>query len=83
MNLPLVRVATCGAMVGYLVLLGYAKWPERFGRGTVDVRVPRHEQLMVLAALALAGIMLGQIVRRVRRMSQEFALRVAARGANR
>lgn len=79
-SLPLVRWATVGAMLGYLCLLGCAKWPETFGKGNVDLRVPRYEQLIVLVALALTGIMLGQVVRRVRTMAEDFADRVNGEG---
>lgn len=73
-NLPLVRCATAGAIVGYLVVSGYARWfTER-----QDLRVPRYHQLMILVALALTGITLGQIIRRVRRLAVDYASRSAA-----
>jgi len=71
-SLPLVRFATLGAMAGYLCLLAVARWPQTFGRGDVDIRVPRYEQLMILLAFALAGIITGQIVRRTRQLAEEF-----------
>ena len=80
LSLPLVRFATVGSMFGYICLLGCAKWPATFGRGAVDLRVPRYEQLIVLVALALTGIVLGQVVRRVRHLAEDFAGRVSARG---
>jgi hypothetical protein len=75
-SLPLVRVTTAGTIAGYLVLLGYARW------FTVrDIRVPRYHQLIFVLALALTGIVLGQVIRRVRAMAKEYAARVeAARG---
>ena len=76
-SLPLIRCATLGAVIGYGCLLGCAKWPETFGRGPINLRVPRHEQFMVLAALVLTGIVLGQIIRRVRSMAEEFIDRAA------
>lgn len=75
LSLPLVQFATAGAMAGYLVLLGYAAWfvpPPR------DIRVPPHHELIVLLALALTGITLGQVVRRVRAMADAYAERLAA-----
>ena len=51
-----------------------------FGKGDVDLRVPRYEELIVLVALGLTGMMLGQIVRRVRHLAEEFAGRVGASG---
>ncbi|MCH8046417.1 MAG: hypothetical protein IID44_22135 [Planctomycetes bacterium] len=72
-------------MFGYITLLGYAKWPETFGaellgNRDVDLRVPRYEQLIVLVALALTGIVLGQVVRRVRHLAEDFAGRVGGAG---
>jgi len=75
-SLPLVRLATVGAGVGYLGVLGMAKWPERFGRdAALDLRVPRYEQLVTLMAIVLCGIFVGQVVRRARRIAEEFAER--------
>lgn len=68
-SLPLVWFATCGSVGGYLFLLGYSKWfaPER------HLRVDRYQQLIFVLAIALAGIVLGQILRRVRRMAEDYA----------
>jgi hypothetical protein len=72
-NLLLVRFATVGALLGYLALCGQARWvPERH-----DLRVPRYHQVMVLVALALTGIVLGQIIRRVRGLADDYAERMA------
>jgi hypothetical protein len=76
-SLPLVRLATVGSVLGYICLLGCAKWPETFGLGQADIRVPRYHQLIVLAAIALCGIMLGQVIRRIGRIFQEYAERSA------
>lgn len=57
-SLPLVRFSTIGALCCYLFLNGFARWfTER------DIGVPRYHQLIVLIALGLTGIVLGQIVR--------------------
>lgn len=73
-NLPLVRCATVGAVIGYLIVSGYARWfTER------DLRVPRYHQLMILVALALTGITLGQIIRRVRNLAVDYAARLATK----
>jgi hypothetical protein len=75
-NLPLIWLATAGSAFGYLCVLGMAKWPARFGRSAdLDVRVPRYHELVVLAALVLCGVFVGQIVRRARRVAEEFAER--------
>jgi hypothetical protein len=70
-NLPLIQVTTAGCMAGYVLLLGYAKWfTER------DIRVPRYHQIILLLALALTGIVLGQVIRRVRGLAKEYAARI-------
>ncbi len=72
-NLPLIRFAAIGSMAGYLFLLGYAKWfTDR------DLRVPRYQQVIFLLALALSGIVLGQVIRRVRRLAIDYAARLEA-----
>lgn len=72
-SLSLVWFATIGSMAGYLFLLGYAKWfTER------DLRVPRYHELIFLLALGLSGVVLGQILRRVRRMAEDYARRIKA-----
>ena len=77
-DLGLVRLASIGAIVGYVCLLGCAKWPTSFGLGgEVDLTVPRYHQLMVIAALGLTGIITGQVVRRVRQLAEEYAERTA------
>lgn len=69
-SLPLVRWTTVGALAGYLFLSGYARWfTER------DLRVPRYHQLMLLLAIGLTGIVLGQILRRVRSLAENYAAR--------
>ena len=73
-NLPLIWAATVGSMLGYLFLLGYAKWFV-----VADIRVPRYHQVIVLLALALSGIVLGQVIRRVRRLASEYADRVGSK----
>jgi len=71
LNLPLIWFATAGSVAGYLFLSGYAKWfTER------EIRVPRYHQIIFLLALVLLGIVLGQVIRRVRRLAQDYARRV-------
>jgi hypothetical protein len=71
-SLPLIWFATAGGMFGYLALLAHAKWfvPEH--------RVPRYHEVMFLLALGLTGITLGQVLRRVRRIAEDYAARRAA-----
>jgi hypothetical protein len=65
---PQLWLATIGSAVGYICLLGVAKWPDRFAGGRTLPQVPRYEQLIFLAALVLTGVILGQVVRRVRQL---------------
>lgn len=60
LSLPLVRFATAAAAAGYLVVLGHARWVRP------EFAVPRHHEAIVLLSLALAGVLLGQILRRSR-----------------
>jgi hypothetical protein len=71
-SVPLVRFATVGSMLGYLALLGYAKWFT-----TRPVRVPRYHEAVFLLALTLTGITIGQVLRRVRAIAVEYAERRA------
>jgi hypothetical protein len=78
-QLRLVWFGTLGAMAGYLVLLGYAKWfagREESLLGPRDITVPRYHQLIFLVGLALCGIVLGQAIRRVKAMAAEFVSRI-------
>ena len=80
-SLPLVRVATVAGMVGYVCLLGCARWPETFGLGSgIDQRVPRYHQLMVLVGIGLCGIIVGQVVRRARSLAEDYARRTGQAG---
>jgi hypothetical protein len=72
-SLPLVRFATVGSMLGYLVVLGYAKW-----FAVTDLRVPRYHEVMFLLALGMTGITIGQVIRAVRSMAVEYEARRAA-----
>ena len=73
MSLPLLRFATVGCIVGYLVVLAHAKWFSNR-----NLTVPRYHELMFILALALTGITIGQVLRRVRGMAVEFAERRAS-----
>ena len=73
--MALVCLSTAGAVAGYLFLLWYARFyaPER------ELRVPRFHQALVLLALVLTGVVLGQLVRQVRRLASEYERRLAGR----
>ena len=72
-SLPLVWFTTVGSILCYMFLLGYAKWFT-----TRAIHVEQYQQAIFLVALVLTGIILGQVVRRVRKMASEYAGRVAA-----
>lgn len=72
-SLPLVRVATMGGMASYLFLIGYAKW-----FGPESMRVPRYHQILFFLALGMTGIILGQSLRRMKSMAEEYAARRSA-----
>jgi len=71
-SLPLIWFSTLGAMIGYEVLVAGAD-PVWFDANHL---VPPVENLMMLASLGLTGILLGQIVRRVRGMAEDYAARI-------
>ena len=54
-----------------------AVWIE----GVRDVRVPRYHELIFLTALAMSGIIQGQVIRRVKSLATEYARRQSAAGA--
>lgn len=66
-SLPLVRFATVGSLAGYLAVLGYDLWFRKMER------LPHYHLVIVFAALAMTGILCGQIIRRVRELAEDFA----------
>ncbi len=75
-QLRLVWFATIAAMLGYVWLLGWAVWIE----SVRNVRVPRYHELIFLTALAMSGIIQGQVIRRVKALAAEYARRLASTG---
>ena len=67
------QFASVGAVAGYLFVLGYAKWFTHR-----DILVPRDHEIIVVLALALTGITLGQVTRRARAMAQDYAARLTS-----
>jgi hypothetical protein len=53
-------------------LLAHAQWFA----GQRDLSVPRYQQLIFVAALTLTGVILGQVVRQVRALADDFAARI-------
>lgn len=68
-NLPLVWCSTLGAMACYLALVG-ARDKTWFDP---QHATPVVDQLALLLSLGLTGIVMGQVMRRVRQMAQEYA----------
>jgi hypothetical protein len=75
-SLPLIWFATAASAAGYLFLLGFARWGSIPGWERGDQTVPRHQQVIFLAALVLTGVILGQVIRRVRHLAAEYARRL-------
>jgi hypothetical protein len=74
LSLGLVWATTLGAMAGFLFLLGFVKYFAPVERAAT-MAVPRYYQMIVLLGIALAGVILGQLIRRVRMMAEDFARR--------
>ncbi len=77
LQIRLIWCATLGSMGAYLFLLGLAKWQDVwFGLPHREVGVPRYAQLITLLALAMTGITLGQVIRLVKTMCEDYVRRV-------
>ena len=77
-NLGLVWFSTLGCMLGYEALVGMSDktWFD------AQHAIPPVENLIVLLSLGLTGIVLGQVIRRVRSLADDYAARLArVRGA--
>jgi hypothetical protein len=74
LDLWLLWFAGGGVAVGYLFLLGYARFyaPER------ELSVPRFHEALFLLALTMTAVVLGQLIRRVRGLAAEYAQRAEA-----
>jgi hypothetical protein len=73
-SLPLVQCATCSALFAYLFLMTVGKWPALMGGRQIET-IPRYAQLMTLLAIGIAGIIVGQLIRRFRVMADYYAAR--------
>jgi len=73
-SLGLVWFTTLASMLGYESLVGLVdkKWFD------ADHAVPPTTQLISLLSLGLTGVVIGQVVRRVKGMAGEYAQRLAA-----
>jgi hypothetical protein len=65
LSLPLVWMATLGAMAGYAFFLGYVRWQLQM---SPEQRLSRPQQIVFLLALGAAGLLAGQFIRQCRRL---------------
>ena len=75
-SLALIWYASIGVILGYMVTVGLSD-PTWFD---AEHTVPPVEQMVMLLSLAPTGIVLGQAIRRVRAMADDFARREASAG---
>ena len=78
-SLGLVWFSTLGAMVGYWLLVGIEDGKSSAWFDNQHAVAPV-EQLITLVSLALTGVVIGQVVRRVKALAAEYAQRVNAQG---
>jgi hypothetical protein len=69
-SVPLIRFATAGAVIGYVVVFRQALWMRP------ALAVTRTHEFIVLLALVLCGATLGQLLRRVRAFAEDYARRL-------
>jgi hypothetical protein len=77
-QLRLVWCATLSCIAAYLFLLFYAEWYAPLASRSA-MSVPRYQQLIFLVSLAVVGAIIGQIIRRVKAMATDYALRLQQR----
>ena len=75
MSLPLVYMATAGAIVGYGTLLVIGTGSFALPTGPIGV-VPRYAQAMTILAILISGLIAGQLVRRIKVVADYYALRM-------
>lgn len=63
LDLWLIRWATVASTFGYLFVLGAARWPVGLLKEIQVAAVPRYHQIMIIVALILMGVVVGQVVR--------------------
>jgi hypothetical protein len=76
----LVWTATLGSMLAYVVLVAAVDRRDHGAWFDSDHAVPPIEQRMVLLSLAFVGVIVGQIIRRVRAMAEDFNRRMQREG---
>jgi hypothetical protein len=75
-SLPLIWFATGLAIACYAFLLGHARWFAPNETPPREITVPRFHELVIVLALVLTGVVLGQVIRRVRHLAEDYARRV-------
>jgi len=73
-SIPLVWLATGGCLASYLIIIANAFWFRP------QFRVARYHEAIVALSLLVLGVLVGQILRAVRRMAADYAMRVPAVG---
>jgi hypothetical protein len=79
-SLRLVYFATSCAILGYLIVLAiYAWYVIGFKKyySTPELRIPRSQEAFFILALAVSGVMAGQVVRQMRRIAGRYPVVVA------
>jgi hypothetical protein len=61
------------SIAGYMFVLGCTRWPQGFLLENILPAVPRYQQLMMVAALALSGVIVGQWIRHARKLAGDLA----------
>lgn len=69
LNLNWVKAATGCCLVGYVVLLGCARWPQGVLLAQPHPVLPRYHQFVLGLAIVMSGVIVGQIVRHVRQLA--------------
>jgi hypothetical protein len=72
LNLRLVWASTALALVSYGFLCGHSRWVKP------EFRVPVREHVIFALALAVAGVLAGQVVRQARRLCRDYVDRLEA-----
>jgi len=75
-SLKLVYVATLGAMLTYLLLIGtsfFMMGSEKYYAADNTRRVPRPTQVIMLMCMGGAGLLAGQVIRQTRRLLRSKA----------
>ena len=80
-NLTLIRAATAGCLFAYLFVGAAARWPELLGGRQIG-QIPRYAQLITFAAIGIAGLMLGQMIRRIQTIALWYAKRAEQGGSD-